>query len=310
VRKFLIVLSLWLGLTAGGFAAETWTLTDGTSVSGEIVKSDDNGVMVHNTADAYNNISWAQFSQDSLKHLADNPKFKPYVEPFIEPTASERPAKPAIRAPTVTRPLQPPDKLRPSILGGLVQSSLGLFILLVIYAANLYAAFEIAVVRSRPIGVVMGVAAVLPIIGPILFLSQPVEAPAAAEEAAPAEGAPGGTPAPAPGAAPAAGQPGIEIVAASWQGSKEEKKPQPQIFSRGKFTLNRRFIETKFAGFIGEPKDDAKNYSMEIRTLKNVVPVEIIKQVAASELIVETPNGQVTVPYSDIQEIKLIPKPA
>lgn len=307
MRKFLIVLSLWLGLTAGVVAAETWTLSDGTSVSGEIVKSDDGGVMIHTTADAYNNVLWSQFSQDSLKHLADNPKLKPYVEPFIEPTAADRPAKPPIKAPSVTRTLQPPDKLHPSILGGLVDSSLGLFMLLVIYAANLYAAFEVAVVRGRPVATVMGVAAVLPIIGPIIFLSQPLPA-APAEEEPPAEAAPAA--APSTGAAPASGQGNIEIVAASWQGAQEEKKPQPQVFSRGKFTLNKRFIETRFGGFIGEPKGDAKTYSMEVRTLKSAIAVESIKQAGAGELILETPGGQVTVPYSDILEIKLNPKPA
>jgi hypothetical protein len=300
--------SLWLGLTAGVFAADTWTLADGTSVTGDIVKTDDNGVMIHTTADAYNTVPWAQFSQDSLKHLAESPKYKPYVEPFIEPTAKERPAKPEIKAPSVTRILQPPDQLHPSILGGLVQSSLGLFMLLVIYAANLYAAFEIAVVRGRPIATVMGLSAVLPIIGPIIFLAQPEPAPPA-EEAPPAEGAPG-APASAAGAAPAPGQENIEIVAASWQAAEGEKKPQPQVFSRGKFTLNRRFIETKFAGFIGEPKGDAKTYSMEIKTLKNVFAVECIKQVGANEAMLETPTGQVSVPFADIMEIKLTPKPA
>ena len=55
MRKFLILLSLWFGLTASVFAAETLTLnlTDGTSVTGDIVKSDDNGMMIHTTTDAY-----------------------------------------------------------------------------------------------------------------------------------------------------------------------------------------------------------------------------------------------------------------
>ena len=34
------------------------------------------------------------------------------------------------------------------------------------------------------------------------------------------------------------------------------------------------------------------------------------EQVEAAELIVETPNGQVAIPFADLQEIKLIPKPA
>jgi hypothetical protein len=205
--------------------------------------------------------------------------------------------------------MKSPDELHPSILGGLLQSSVGLFMVFVLYVANLYAAFEVAVVRGQPIPVVMGLSAVLPVIGPIIFLSQPVktvsleEAPAA--EAAPGEAASAGSGQPA-GSGPGS----VEIVAASWQASQEEKKPQPQVFSRGKFTLNRRFVETKFAGFMGEPKGDAKTYSMEVKTLKDTIAVECIKQVEAAELIVETPNGQVAIPFADLQEIKLIPKPA
>jgi hypothetical protein len=131
----------------------------------------------------------------------------------------------------------------------------------------------------------------------------PEEAEAAPEASAPGAPAPGGAP-------PAPGQEEIQIVAASWHPSQEEKKPQPQVFSRGAFTLNKRFIETKFAGFIGEPKGDALNFSMEIKTLKQTIAVESIKQVAANEAILETPTGQLTLPLADILEIKLTPKSA
>jgi hypothetical protein len=207
------------------------------------------------------------------------------------------------------------------------ESSLGLFILLVIYGANLYAAYEVAVVRGKPVGAVMGLSAVLPIAGPIIFLAQPVTTATDEEpvEGMPPEGAgaPAGGPAAAmassanaPASGPASGvapaippHEEIQIVSASWQPSQEEKKPQPQVFARGKFTLNRRFIETKFASFVGEPKGEAKSFSMEIKTLKDTIAVESIKLVGPTELILETPTGQVTVPFSDIMEFKLIPRP-
>jgi hypothetical protein len=325
VRKFLIFFGLWLGLSAGVFAAETLTLTDGTSVSGEVEKADDIGVMVHTSADTYPTIQWTQFSQDSLKQLAANPKLKPYVDPFIEPTAADRPPKPEIKAPTVTRILLPPAQLHPALLGGLWHSSLGLFILLVLYAANLYAAYEVAIVRGKSLPMALALSAVLPLVGPIVFLVQPIrsrqEETAEPEESsmgAPAHSA-GGAPAGAGSApasagtsqpAPGAGQEDIQIVSASWQPGQEEKKPQPQVFARGKFTMNKRFIETKFAGFIGEPKGIAKTFTMELKTLKATLLVECIKQLAANEMILETSLGQTTVGYADIQEIKLIPKPA
>jgi len=302
VRKFLIFLSLWAALTAGVFAAETYTLTDGTSFSGDISKADDYDVMIHTTSDTFTNIQWPRFSQDTLKQFAGT-KYAAWAEPFIQPVAGAQRAQQDIAIKPVTR-MTLPD--HPSVFGGMVSSSLGLFMLLILYAANLYAAFEVAVVRGKPMAAVMGLSAVLPIIGPIIFLAQPMKAEST-EEAPLEEGMPGGPP--PPGAAPAPGQEDIQIVAASWQGSQEEKKPQPQVFSRGKFTLNKRFIETKFANFIGEPKGDAKNFTMEIKTLKETIAVECIKQVGPTDAILETPNGQVTLPFADIQEIKLTPKP-
>ena len=174
VRKFLIIFSLWLGLTAGVYAAETFTLTDGSSVSGDIVKSGDYDVMIHTSADTFTNYTWPQFSQDTLKQLAANPKYAGWATPFIEPATAQA-APPEITVRSRSPRMTSPEALHPSLLGGIVTSSLGLFLLLLVYAANLYAAFEVAVVRGKPIPVVMGLSAVLPIIRPIIFLSQPAE---------------------------------------------------------------------------------------------------------------------------------------
>jgi len=308
VRKLIFIFCLWLGLVARAADAETLTLTDGASFTGEIIKFDDNGLMLSMPGDIYTNLPWGRFSQDSLKQLAQNSKLnakKPsvasLVEPFIEPTESVRLPKPEIKVDKVTRMERPAN---PSVLGGLVKSPLGLFILLVLYAANLYAGFEVAVVRARPIAQVLGLSAVLPVIGPIIFLALPmkVEAPPAEEIAF----APGGTAAAASQRTPEE----IQIAEASWKQPEEGKKPQPQIYARGKFTFNKRFMETKFAGFAGvAPAGDAKNFTMEVKTFKESFAVERIAQIGATDVIFETvQRGQVTVPFGDIQEIKLNPK--
>lgn len=317
MRKFLIFLSLWLGLEAGVWAADSFVLTSGASFSGDIVKFDDYDVMIHTTSDTYTNVAWPRFSQETLKLLSENPRLAPFASPFIEPTPAGVPPKPQVRVNPVVRMALPGH---PSVVGGLVHSSLGLFLLFVVYVANLYAAYEVAVVRGKSVGAAMGTSAVLPIIGPVIFLLQPITQTSAVEEAPPEdlppETAPAGAPPaagaaePAPAGAPAA-QPheDIQIVSASWQPAQEERKPQPQVFARGKFTLNKRFIETKFANYIGEPKGDAKNFTMEVKTLKDAIPVECIKQVGQMEAILETPTGQLTVPFADIMEIKLTPRP-
>jgi len=303
VRKLLFLLSLLLAVAFGAAAAEplSLTLTDGGTVAGDIIKIDDNGLMIRLPGEVYatTNVAWSHLSQDSLKHLVANPKIKPLAEVFIEPDASQRPAKAEIQVNPVTRLTQPTN---PSLFGGLVGSPVGLFILLVLYGANLFAGYEVAIIRARPAIQVIGLAAVLPVIGPVIFLAMPMkmEAPAAENDFA----APAGT----AGAAAQRTPEEIQIVEASWR--KEEKKPEVQVFARGKFTFNKRFVETKFAGYLGELKGDALKFTMELKTTQAQHAVERIMQVAATEVILETQNGQVTVPLADIQEIKLTPKPA
>jgi len=278
-----------------GSRADTLTLTDGTSLTGDIVKFDDGGLMLRTTGDAYSTVPWGKFSQDALKQLAADPKIKLLVEPFLEPDESQRPAKPEIKVNPVTRLERP---AHPSLLGGLVKSSVGLFILFVLYLANLYAAFEVALNRARPIAQVVGLAAVLPVIAPVVFLVLPVKA-----DALPAENQAEGAAADGSPARP----PEIQIGEASWK--QPARPPEPQVFARGKFTFNKRFIETKFAGFIGESKDDANHFTMELKTVAGQFAVARIVQVNAADAIFETAGrGSLTVPFTDIQEIKLNPK--
>jgi len=280
--------------------ADTYSLADGGSVAGDVVKFDDNGIMLHTPEEAYTNVTWARFSQDTLKQLSANAKLKAFVEPFILPTEAERPPKPVIQINAVVRPELPAS---PSLFGGLFKSGLGLFILLAIYGANLYAAYEISIVKARVAAQVMGLAAVLPIIGPVIFLIMPMRVDAPPEEEVVAGAAPGA----APGAKP---QEQISIGEASWKPQEEkEKKPEAQIYSRGKFTFNKRFIETRFPAFIGGAGgEQAKKFTMEVKTMKDHLIIEHIAQIGATEVIFETPKGQVTVPMADIQEIKLNPK--
>jgi len=277
-------------------ATETLSLTDGSSVTGDIIKYDDNGIMLRDASDTYVNLPWAKFSQDALKQLVKNPKIKPFAQDFIDPDQSQRPPKPEINVNSVTRLERP---AHPSIFGGLVSSSLGWFILLLIYAANLYAAFEVSVIRARSAAQVMGVAAVLPIIGPIIFLLMPIKIEAPPEEEVVTAAAP--TIAKLPSAASAA----EDVV------KPEDTKPQAQIFARGKFTFNKRFVETKFAGYIGEPKGDALKFAMEIKAPQGSFHVVRIAQVGTADVTIETvERGPVTIPLADILEVKLNPKAA
>ena len=222
------MLALALRLTAA--EPVTLTLTDGASLSGDIVKFDDNGVLLRATGDVYTNLAWAKFSQATLKQLTANPKLKPLVEPFIEPDVSQRPPKAEIQITPVKRMELPAN---PSLFGGLVKSPVGLFVLLMVYLANLYAAFEVSVVRARPALQVVGLSAILPIAGPVIFLAMPMYVPKPTEEeVAAGDGKPidSGTIKPTEE---------IKIVDASWK--KDEKKVEAQVFARGPVHLQQTF---------------------------------------------------------------------
>ena len=274
-------------------------MTDGTSFTGQIIKFDANGLMLRVGNDTYTNLMWGRFSQASLKQLAKSRKIAPYVSVFIIPTQSQLPHRKKINVQPVNRLALPPH---PSLIGGLFGSALGWLILLLLYGANLYAGYEVSIIRARPAAQVIGVSAILPVIGPILFLSMSVKIepeeeleplmPAAPEAAGSAE------------ATPAAEE--VQVVDAAWK--KEQEKPKPQVFARGKFTFNKRFVETKFGNYVGTPKGDALKFSMAVKTSKTEFAVERITMVTATEVIFEAKEkGQTAVPFPEIQEIQLIP---
>ena len=268
--------------------------------------------MLHLPDNTYTNVVWTKFSQEGLKQLANDPKhpnFKSLVEAFIEIPLSDRPQKPEVKVNDVTRLEVPPKQ---SLLGALFSSSVGIFALRLIYAANIYAGYEIAIVRIRPKGLVMGVAAVLPILGPIIFLAMPMNVEAAPAEdlveADPATFAVAGQPAPV--------QEEIHIA-----GVSTGPRPAPagqaagQVFQRGQFTFNRRFIESKFAGYLGETRSAAEAGTLlVVKTASGQMIVERIVSIAASDMQVQVALGEVlqevTIPFADIQEIQLKPKAA
>jgi hypothetical protein len=286
-------------------------MTDGTSLTGDVISYNDNGVVFRVEVDKYSpRVPWTKFSQDALKELSKNPKIRPLAEPFIETAPVEaRTKKAEVKVNEVSRLELPPKS---SLGGALFSSSVGLVMLMLIYAANIFAGYEIAVVRSRPILLVMGVAVVLPILGPIIFLAMPVRVE-------PDRTAPRPEAAPHTFAVPSAAQPvaaGIHIVEASWQKEAPAAGPgTPQVFQRGQFTFNRRFFETKFSGFFAMFRREAeKNLVLTVKTGRALFVVERITRIATNEMHVEIAQGtgkqEIMVPFSEIVEVQLKPKDA
>ena len=308
--------SFWFcGLLAAA-GADTFQLTDGTSVTGDVISYNDNGIVFRLSVDQYSQrIPWTKFSQDALKLLANNPKLKPLVEPFIETPPPSRMKKQEVTVHEVSRLELPPKQ---SLFGALFASSVGLVVLLLIYVANIFAAYEIAAGRAQPIALVMGVAVVLPVLGPIIFLAMPRRV----EPAHPAASQPAAVPhtfAVGSAAAPAAA--GIHIVDASWHASSSSSTSaaaapsEVQTFQRGQFTFNRRFFETKFSGYFALIRREAeKNMELTVKTGRAHHVVERITRISTNEMHVEIGQGavkqEIMVPFAEIVEIQLKPKDA
>ena len=293
-------------------------MADGTTVTGDIVSFNDNGIIIRMDGDKYTDrLPWIKFSTEGLKQLARNPKINPFVEPFIAPPPVGRAPKPEVKIQDVTRL----DRSAPaSLFGGLFSSGVGLLALLLIYAANIYAGYEIALFRARPLAVVMGAAAALPIAGPIIFLSMPglrVTAEERAEEASaetPAEGAPAANE-PHRFLVPGVVKPEeeIHIATGSWEAGAPPapaEQTQTEIFQRGQFMFNRRFFETKFSGFFGIVRREAdKDKVLQVKTPHALFVAERITRIAANEVHFEVLRGdsrqEMMVPFAEIQEVQL-----
>lgn len=304
--RFWMVLSLALCGWLAAARADTYQLTDGTSVSGDIILFNEVGITLRTPGDNYTNVVWPLFSQEALKQLAQNPKIRPLAGPFIERPPQRRSTTVSVQE--VSRLKLPPAQ---SLLVALLSSSVGFVALLLIYAGNVYAAYEIALMRARPIALVMGAAAVLPIVAPIVFLAMPMHREPAPVEEQPTEAPSFVVPGTPPAAAGAAAS-GVHIAPAS--GGKASQ-PEAQVFQRGQFMFNRRFFETKFSGFFSTIRRPAeKDLVLVIKTARAQLIVQRITRIATNEAYFEVLQGaarqEMMVPFADIQEIQIKHKDA
>ncbi len=320
-RLYPVILGLWLCVCLTGVVrADTFQLLDGSTLTGEIIlPATADGVNIKVSQGNYQRVAWTNLTQATLQELIKDSRLAPFAEPYIEISDEERLKKTEV----VIKP--PPRLERPpkgSLLGALFGSSVGMVVMVLLYAANIYAGYEISLIRAYSPGMVCGIAAVAPVIGPILFLCLPTRmeaAPAAAaEETPPGEDAtPGESGAVAAAPVGGTGEPahagGLSL--ARPQASPASAAPAPQVFQRGQYTFNRRFIETKFVGFFGIVRRDAdKDMVLQIKSVRGEFTVNRITRIAANDMHVEIRKGaatsEVSIAFAEIQEIRLKHKDA
>ena len=321
----LILLGFWLGLASPGRAAE-FKLKNGEVLVGEPSRMDSKGMViryvppVEGKGPFSDRIPWGELSQDTLRELAKNPKARPFVQLLILPTPEEMQAQLEVQFPETRKAEivigEKPSPGRPhagtSLLGALFTGG-GLIVLLLLYAANLYAAYEIGAFRNYPGFMTAGIAAFAPVITPIVFLCLPrrerraaveeeeVEEEvdeAAAEEQAAAEAA--------LAAAAAAAAPVVEA----------KPIPPTKYFKRGEFNINRRFIETKFASFFRAiPNEEDRDLNLVIKSARGEFTGRRILKITNTDLTFQVPkadNATVdeVIPLNDILEIQIRHKDA
>jgi hypothetical protein len=288
----------------GQLQQQTLKLVDGSTIVGRIVAPKNEYLQVAldtgSTTPAITNVQWARLSQETLRALLTNRTAAPFATIFLDPPPQGRPTTAARRI----NLKQPPRLDRPQG-GSLLASPVMLVLLLIIYAANIYAGWEIGVFRQWPAAMVAVIAAVVPIVGPAIFLAMPTHY--AKTEEVPLETAPveGEVAAVVEEAAPApipmqAAQPAVE---------------QPIVYPRGQFTFNRRFFETKFAGFLKMvPGEAERDKVIFIKSARGEYTGHRFSKVEPNEVYLQVRKGAATedvmIPFSEIYEVHIKHKDA
>jgi hypothetical protein len=289
--------------------AGSYELLNGTKLEGDPVSFDQRGVVVKLTIGEFApREAWTNFSQAGLKELVKLAKAKPFAELYIledeEDTQRPRSTKKDLPPKPVVRLDRPSPRAG---FGTLFTSPLTGLLLFLIYAANVYAGFEIARYRNYPPPLVCGIAAVAPILGPGIFLCLPTKVPEAVDEQAETAAAGPTETIQLPSSARAAAA-AAEATAGAAGGAPGQ--PQPIRFTRGQTMFNRRFFETKLAGFLRTvPGEAEKDMVLCVSSARGNFVGQRISRIMTNEISLLVKKGDATtevmIPFTEITEIQI-----
>lgn len=311
-----LLLLLWLASSVVVLRGDEFKTVAGDVYKGYLSAADKDGLVVRlESGDFSPRIDWAKLTDETLKELADNPKAKRFVEPFLDPPAETVALKEAKEI-KVTQPtrLDLPD-VKKGLVAALTTAN-GLILLGALFLANLFGAYEIARFKWRPVALVCGVSALFPFVGPIIFLLLPKVTPVESENATQVAvqetkvGVP--TTAPSAGSAPGGGAAAALGLAKSSVGGGGAQDGLPKIFKRGETTFNRRFFETQFPSFFRVVVSEAdKDLVLDISAGKQSVVATRISRISMTEIHVKTAtNAETGINFAEISEVKLRNKEA
>ena len=290
--------------------AEDFVLTNGDVYKGQAASYGEEGLIVRQDIGVFSQrVHWIKLSQETLKRLAQNPKIAPFAEPFIELPMDTAPKK-AVKEIKI-KPVQRPERVteKPTFIAAL-STPVGLAILGFLFLGNLYAAYEIALYRSRPFALVCSVSAILPFVGPILFLATPSAGAVVIEN--PEEESPAAAEATNPLAATGAKNSGLSVAGAHDKGASAGGDATPKVYKKGEITFNRRWFETTFTGFFRViPSEAEKNLVLVVKCGRNEYVAKRITRISMTELHLQLlSGGEVSANFDEIHEVQVRHKDA
>lgn len=319
MRKTLLLLVtlMVLGLVSTVPAAD-YKLTNGQTVSGELVESGSNDAqaLINLGNSKYERVNWSLFSQDDLKGFLEkfsaNKKVTEAVSANIEVSVVERVKKTEVTIKPVSPIVDEIQKGRTApkatVIGSLFKSAPGLLLAFLVLAANIFAGYEIAIFRAQPVLLVAGLAAIpgIGLISNIIFLAMPTRMEKKSEQDIVYE------------ANEATAQtftvPGQDVEAQEAAAAAEhasEAAPKAEVYSRGQFTFNKRFFETKFPNFFGVVRrEEDKAKLLVFKTTKGQFNVSRITRISAGEIYIQADRGggasvEEAIHFAEIQEVSL-----
>lgn len=310
MTKLAAILLAAVFFTAAYVPAAEFKLTDGTTAKGEPISFSEAGMVLRLEDGSFSpRIAWFKLSPEVLKDLLQNPKAKPFLEPHVEVPVEEK--QKAKRAEIVIKPVPRLERPTAVSMGSIIATPAGIVIALILFAANIFAAHEIAVFRNRASALVCGVSAVAPVIGQLVFLALPtlpredLSIPVQNPEPAADGDVP---PAPTPGVPDPAEHAPSGLAMAQEASEDGGDVNHRQEFKRGEFTFNRRFFEGKFPGFFRlVPGEAEKNLVMAIKAVRGEYVGRRIARVTQNEMHLQLQAGdassEVMIPFVEILEV-------
>ena len=311
------LLALWLGLCPAlvTFGAE-YKLSNGDVYAGQAASFNDDGIIIRLDLGGFSpRVPWGKLSQETLRQLVEVPEAKEFAEPYIEIPIEvkerQREAKKEIR---ITEPPKVPHTGERTGFFASMANPLGYGLLGILYIANLWAALQIARWKARPVALVVGVSAIAPILGPVLFSLLP-PADYVPPEAAPQEQAPAETGVNPMQQALPSGMQASSLGLAGGGAAAPKAASNPaysQVYARSNTTFDRRFFETKFTGFFRvAPAEPEKDLVIVVKTPKQEYVATRVSRISASEIHFQLQRGtEASVAFGEITEVSVRPKGA